>query len=98
MSEREFVIPAGMAFSELRLTIGPDESIGFDTQAIERICEASDISLNVTEPTEEDVRSLVSLIVTWYSAHLEHGGAHDAAADRLIAEGLQDEAPPQAPH
>jgi hypothetical protein len=82
----KIVIPEGMDFSDLRMSLLFDGSVVFEWGVIERICEASDL------PVERfrNVPDLVALFVYWYQAHLERGGAPDPIKEHLIAEAMAD--------
>lgn len=83
-----FVIPDGMAFSDLSLARDPDGSVSFETGPLVRICEASGLDPDLM--LDEDNRS--RLIVGWYAEHLRNGGARDPVQDDLIAEMMAEDA------
>lgn len=90
----KIAIPDGVPFSSLRLGRDADGAISFDWSPIERICEASGLTLAMfTEGPEDNV---ASLITAWYQAHRQNGGEPDAVADDLIAEVLAEEAAGQS--
>jgi len=86
MSQRltRIAIPHDLTFSDLNLSRDADGQVSFDRSVIERICAASDIPPALFFDTSED--NVAGLIVEWYHAHLNAGGARDAVADDLIAE------------
>lgn len=82
-------IPDDLDFSDLRLARNPDGSVSFDWAAIERICEASGLPVEMFRDAPED--NVSGLIVGWYQAHRQHGGEADPVADDLIAEVVAEE-------
>lgn len=84
-------IPAGMAFSELRLARDPQTGdVSFDNAVIERICEANGLPADYFLVRPEQVIS--DLITSWYRSHLATGGAPDAVQEDLIAEARAEDA------
>lgn len=77
-------IPLDLPFSSLNLLRKADGSVEFDSSVIEQICRASDLppELFINGPEE----NVCSLIVQWYIAHKESGGADDPVAEDLITE------------
>lgn len=79
----------GVPFAALKLrrdvTTG---QVSFDWAPIERICEASGIDPCLFKRSHED--NVSGLIVAWYQAHREAGGAPDPVAEQLIAEVLAE--------
>ncbi|HCP02789.1 MAG TPA: hypothetical protein DIT61_04615 [Pseudomonas sp.] len=82
-------IPNDLDFSDLRLARDPCGSVSFDWAVIERICEASGLSVEVFRDASED--NVSGLIVGWYQAHRQHGGEADPVAEDLISEVLAEE-------
>lgn len=80
----KITIPDGLDFSRLQLARSPDGSVTFDWAPIEAICRESGIDIAIFQDGPED--NAAGLIVTWYRAHIESGGAPDATADDLLAE------------
>lgn len=57
--------------------------------AIARICQASGLPMEVFREAPGD--NVSALIVFWYRAHHQHGGAADPVAEDLIAEVRAEE-------
>lgn len=83
-------IPEGLDFADLRLAREPDGSVSFDWGVIERICAASGLPVEILRDGPED--NVAGLIIGWYKAHLQHGGAPDPVADDLDAERIAEDA------
>lgn len=83
-------VPAGLDFSDLHLARDADGDVSFDWSVIERICAASGLPVEMFRDAPED--NVAGLIVAWYQAHRERGGASDPVAEDLIAEVLAEEA------
>ena len=78
-------IPPDVTFADLKLRRDPiTGSIGFSWDAIERVCAASGIDVDIFRQGDED--NMAGLLVAWYLAHRASGGAVDAVAETLIAE------------
>lgn len=84
----QIVIPDDLEFTDLRLTRDPSGSVTFDMGAIERICEASHLEIEIFIDAPED--NVSGLIVSWYLAHKKRGGKPDTVAEDLIAEVLAE--------
>jgi hypothetical protein len=82
-------IPDGLDFSDLHLARDPDGSVSFDWAAIERICEASGLPVEMFRDAPEDHVS--GLIVGWYRAHRQNGGEADPVAEDLISEVVAED-------
>lgn len=90
MSKVSAVIPDGIHFSDLKLARNPDTgAVSFDWQSIEKICAASNLPIETLRDGPED--NVAALIVSWYIAHRQAGGAADPIADDLIAEALAED-------
>lgn len=87
-------IPEGVDFSDLHLSRESDGSVSFDMAAVETICRASSIPVEMLRDGPED--SVSDLLVAWYQAHIAQGGAHDPIADDLIAEAMIEESAGQS--
>lgn len=87
-------IPSDMDFSELKLARDADGGVSFDWGVIERVCNASQLPVELLRDGPED--NVASLITHWYMAHLANGGPRDAVADDLIAEVQAEDAAGQA--
>ena len=87
-------IPTDMDFSELKLARDADGGVSFDWGVIERVCNASQLPVELLRDGPED--NVASLITHWYMAHLASGGQRDAVADDLIAEVQAEDAAGQA--
>lgn len=83
------VIPDDLKFSDLKLSRDPDGSISLEWAVIERICEASSLSVEVFRDAPED--NVSGLIVGWYQAHRQKGGESDPVAEDLINEAIAEE-------
>lgn len=82
-------IPDDLDFSDLRLARDPDGSVSFDWDVVERICKASGLPVEMFRDTSED--NVAGLIVSWYQAHRQNGGAADPVAEDLICEVIEEE-------
>jgi len=84
------VIPDGIHFADLKLARNQDTgAVSFDWAPIGRICEASNLPIDVLRNGPED--NVAGLIVSWYMAHRQAGGEADPVADDLIAEVLAED-------
>jgi len=81
---QRIVIPAGLAFADLKLTRENNGDVSFDTSVVRRIAEASGLDAEFFLSTDED--NAAGLIVAWYQDHRATGGAPDPTAEDLIAE------------
>ena len=84
--ELAFRVPADLSFSDLCLRWGANGEILFEWSAIERLCAASGIDVELFKRTEPE--NVARLINTWYSIHLSSGGAAD-----LVKEEAESYAP-----
>lgn len=83
-------IPAGLAFSDLKLARDPQTGdVSFDTAVIERICAANGLSDDYFMTRSED--ALSELLAHWYRSHLAAGGAPDPVQEDLIAEARAED-------
>ena len=82
----KFAIPDDVSFSDLHLSRDPDGGISLDWAPIERICDASGLSIDLFRSGPED--NLAALVTRWYTVHRQNGGASDAVADDLFTEAL----------
>lgn len=82
------LVPPGLSFSDLNLAQDAD-GVTFDTAVIERLCAFNGLDPDRYLRAHED--NIATLIVAWYSAHINAGGAPDATADDLIAEARTDD-------
>lgn len=83
-------IPDDLTFADLRLARDADGSVSFDWRAIERICAASGLAVEMFRDAPEG--RAATLLVAWYQEHRRRGGAPDPVAEDLIAETLAEEA------
>ena len=83
-------VPEDISFSDLNLARDPDGNVSFDMSVIERLCESSNVPLELITESPED--NAARLIVAWYHAHLDQGGNRDPVADDLIAEAKAEDA------
>lgn len=86
----KIAIPDDVPFSSLRLGRDSDGTVSFDWYPIERICEASGVTVDIFRDGAED--NVADLITTWYQIHRQNGGESDPVAEDLIAEVLAEEA------
>lgn len=82
-------IPDDLDFSDLRLERDSDGSVSFDWDVVERICKSSGLPVTMFRDASED--NVAGLIVSWYQAHRQNGGAADPVAEDLIAEVIEEE-------
>ena len=85
----KLVIPDGLDYANLQLKRDADGHVSFDWSPIEKICIASGIDIAVFRDAHED--NVSALLVAWYQAHLDAGGAHDPVQDDMIAETLLED-------
>jgi len=84
-------IPDDVEFADLKLTRDPKTGeVEFDWTPIERICEASGIDIALFREGPED--NVSGLIVGWYRAHREAGGAADPVQEALLREVVAEDA------
>ena len=83
-------IPDDIEFADLRLQRDADGGVSFDLSVIERICWASGLPVEALTESPED--NISQLIIGWYQAHRQHGGAADLVAEDLIAEVAAEDA------
>lgn len=77
-------IPDDIDFADLRLARETDGSVSLDFAVIERICEASNLPLELFH--DETENNISGLIFGWYQSHRSQGGIIDPVAEDLIAE------------
>ena len=87
-------IPEGLDFADLHLARDADGAVSFDWSVIERICQASGMPVELLREGPED--NVAGLLIGWYCAHLERGGAADPVAEDLLAEVQAEDAAGQA--
>ena len=78
------VIPPGVKFSDLQISLNPNGEVIFDWVPIHFICVASGLEINIF--TESDDCNVMGLIDTWYRHHVAQGGKPDAAFENLREE------------
>lgn len=83
-------IPEGLEFADLHLVREPDGSVSFDWAVIERICAASGMPVELLRDGPED--NVAGLVIGWYQAHRQRGGAADPVAEDLIGEVRAEDA------
>ena len=83
-------IPDDIEFATLRLARDADGAVSFDWSVIERICQASGMPVELLREGPED--NVAGLLIGWYCAHLERGGAADPVAEDLLAEVRAEDA------
>lgn len=90
-------IPEGLDFADLRLTREADGSVSFDWGVIARICAASGLPVELLRNGPED--NVAGLLIGWYQAHRQRGGAADPVAEDLLGEvRAEDSAGQQVSH
>ena len=77
-------IPEGLDFADLRLAREADGSVSLDWGVIKRICAASSMPVELLRDGPED--NLAGLLIGWYQAHRQRGGAADPVAEDLLGE------------
>lgn len=87
-------IPDDIEFAALHLARDADGAVSFDWAVIERICRANNLPVELLREGPED--NLAGLLIGWYSAHRNAGGAPDAVAEDLLAEVQAEDAAGQA--
>ena len=87
-------IPDDTEFAELRLARDADGAVSFDWAVIERICRANNLPVELLREGPED--NVAGLLIGWYCAHRERGGAADPVAEDLLAEVQAEDAANQA--
>ena len=87
-------IPEGLDFADLHLARDADGAVSFDWSVIERICQASGMPVELLREGPED--NVAGLLIGWYCAHLERGGAADPVAEDLLAEVRAEDAAGQS--
>ena len=88
------IIPEGVTFADLKLARDPDGALSFDWAPIEAICRASGLPVELYSEGPED--NVAGLLIGWYCAHLERGGAADPVAEDLLAEMRAEDAAGQS--
>lgn len=83
-------IPDDIEFADLQLARDADGSVSFDWTAIERICRASGLPVEMFREAPED--NVAGLIAHWYMAHRAQGGSADPVAEDLIGEVAVEDA------
>lgn len=83
------VIPEDLQFSDLNLARDSDGCVSFDWGVIERICTASGLPVELLREGPED--NVAGLLIGWYQAHRQRGGAPDPVAEDLLAEVRAEE-------
>lgn len=87
-------IPDDIDFAALHLARDADGAVSFDWAVIERICRANNLPVELLREGPED--NLAGLLIGWYSAHRNAGGAPDPVAEDLLAEVQAEAAAGQA--
>jgi len=83
-------IPEGLDFADLHLAREADGGVSFDWSVIERICAASSLPVELLRDGPED--NVVGLILGWYEAHRQRGGAPDPIVEDLESERVAEDA------
>jgi hypothetical protein len=87
-------IPDDIEFTTLRLARDADGAVSFDWSVIERICRANNLPVELLREGPED--NVAGMLIGWYSAHRNAGGAHDPVAEDLLADVQAEDAAGQA--
>lgn len=87
-------IPDDIDFAALHLARDADGAVSFDWAVIERICRANNLPVELLREGPED--NIGALLIGWYSAHRNAGGAPDPVAEDLLAEVIAEDAAGQA--
>lgn len=80
-----FRVPSCLSFSDLHLRWGAEGQILFEWSAIERLCDASGIDVNLFKLT--DSSNVARLINHWYDIHRSNGGAIDLVKEEAMSYG-----------
>jgi hypothetical protein len=82
-------VPDDLDFAALKLARDADGSVSFEWGPIERLCAVNGLDIEIFRDGPED--NISGLVVAWYLAHLEQGGAPDPVQDDLIAEAMAED-------
>lgn len=82
-------IPDSLDFAALKLARDPDGHVSFDWAPIDALCMLNGLDSDIFKNGPED--NVCALIIAWYGAHRQHGGAADATADDLIREAFAED-------
>lgn len=82
-------VPDDLDFAQLKLARDSDGAVSFDWTPIERLCSVNGLDVEIFRAGPED--NISGLVIAWYMAHLEAGGAPDPVQDDLIAEALAED-------
>lgn len=77
-------IDAGVNFSDLQVSRGPEDSLEVNTIPIRRICEDAGLPSEFFEIMPED--ALASIVFGFYAEWKRRGGESDHGAEALIRE------------
>lgn len=87
--KNEATIPDGLVFSDLKLARDTDGYVSFDWSPVEAICKANGLDVDVfREGPEENV---AALILAWYLAQRQRGGALDLVQEDIIEENMLED-------
>lgn len=78
-----FRVPSSLSFKDLQLRWGAEGQILFEWSAIERLCEASGIDVNIFKLS--DPSNVARLINHWYDIHRQNGGAIDLVKEEAMS-------------
>ncbi len=81
--EKQFTlsVPETLDFADLGLWHDQDTgAIQFNWSAVHELADHNQINRSVFDNSD----NVATLIVTWYAAHLQNGGAKDMAAERMV--------------
>jgi len=85
MSKFNISVPEGLSIEDLHLTRDPvTGATEFNWAPLEAICRESGLDIALFRDMPED--NVAGLLMTWYRAHRDAGGAHDPVFEQLIAE------------
>ena len=82
-------IPDDVRFADLKLRRHKNGDLSFDWSPILKICQASGIDPGLMKTGPEE--NVSGLVVAWYVAHRDDGGAPDQAAEEIMREVLAEE-------
>ncbi|MBV7457745.1 hypothetical protein KW843_24955 [Acidovorax sp. sif1233] len=80
-----FRIPPSLSFADLQLRWGSDGQVLFEWSAIEQLCEASGVDVDLFKLT--DTSNVARLINHWYEIHRGNGGAIDLVKEEAMSYG-----------
>jgi hypothetical protein len=82
-------IPETLRFADLKLKRHQNGDLSFDWEPILALCEQNKIDPEIMRSGPED--NVSGLIVAWYGAHIDAGGAIDPVAHEIMLEVMGEE-------